>query len=124
MNSDHDCFKKENTLSFNEAREMEKGEESADKQLQVMNTAVEVHLVTSENRNPNQRETIRWGKTPTCRNCGWGPHACEHCPAKNATYHYCQKVGHLAKVCLSKLSKKNVAEFEASSSKHALPNSE
>ena len=63
MNSDHDCFKKENTLSFNEAREMEKADESADKQLQLMNTAVEVHLVTSENRNPNQRDHSIWQNT-------------------------------------------------------------
>ena len=63
-------------------------------------------------------------QTPNCRNCGWGPHAREQCPAKNATCHYCQKVGHLAKVCLSKLRKKNVHEIEASSSNNALPNSE
>ena len=140
MNSNRvrkDCFKKGNTLSFNEAREMAKAEESADKQLQLMNTAVEVHPVTSENRSPNQRDHSnaaggmkqtqngnRWGKTPTCRNCGWGPHAREQCPAKNATCHYCQKVGHLAKVCLSKLRKKNVYKIEASSSSNALPNSE
>ena len=140
MNSDcvrKDCFKKGNTLSFNEAREMAKAEESADKQLQLMNTAVEVHPVTSENKNPNQRDQSdagggtqrtqngnRWGKTPTCRNCGWGPHAREQCPAKNATCHYCHKVGHLAKVCLSKLKTKNVHEIEASSSNNALPNSD
>ena len=38
--------------------------------------------------------------------------------------HYCQKVGHLAKVCLSKFRKKNVHEIEASSSNNALPNSD
>ena len=62
MNSNRvrkDCFKKGNTLSFNEAREMAKAEESADKQLQLMNTAVEVHPVTSENRSPNQRDQVR-----------------------------------------------------------------
>ena len=42
-----DCFKKINTLSFNKAREMAKAEEPADKQLQLMYTAVEVHPVTS-----------------------------------------------------------------------------
>ena len=35
---------------------MAKAEESADKQLQLLKTAVEVHPVTSENRNPNQRD--------------------------------------------------------------------
>jgi len=44
-----DRFKKGGILSINEAREMAKAEKSADKQLQLMNTAVEVHLVTSEN---------------------------------------------------------------------------
>lgn len=122
MNSDRvrkDCFKKGNTLSFNEAREMAKAEKSADKQFQLMNTAVEVHPVTSENGNPNQRDQSdavggmkrtqngnQWGKTPTCRNCGWGPHAREQCPTKKVKCHYCQEVGHLAKVCLSKLRKK------------------
>lgn len=59
MNSDcvrKDFFKIGNTLSFNEARETAKAEESADKQLQLMNTPVEVHPVTSENRNPNPRD--------------------------------------------------------------------
>jgi len=59
MNSDRvrkGCFKKGNTLSFNEAREMAKAEKAADKQLQLMNTAVDVHPVTSEYRNPNQRD--------------------------------------------------------------------
>ena len=37
------------------------------------------------------------------------------CPAKNATCHYCQKVGYLAKVCLSKQKTKNVHEIEATS---------
>ena len=58
-NSDHvrkDFFKKGITLSFSEAREMAKAEESADKQLQLMNTTIEVHPVTSENRNPNWRD--------------------------------------------------------------------
>ena len=106
MNSDRvrkDCFKKGNILSFSEAREMAKAEESADKQLQLMITAVEVHPVTSENKNPNQRDQSdagggtkrtqngnRWGKTPTFRNCGWGPRAREQCTAKNTTCHYCQ----------------------------------
>ena len=141
MNSDRvrkDCFKKGNTLTFNEAREMAKAEESADKQLQLMNTTSEVHPVTSEKRNPNQRDQSnaaggtrqtqygnKSGKTQTFRNCGWGPHAREQCPAKNATCHYCQKVGHLAKVCLSKLRKKSVHEIEATNSSIIdLPNSE
>ena len=47
-----------------------------------MNTAVEVYPVTSENRNPNQRDQSdaaggtkqtqngnQWGKTPNCINC-------------------------------------------------------
>ena len=116
---------------------MAKAEESADKQLQLMNTTSEVHPVTSEKKNPNQRDQSnaavgtrqtqygnKSGKTQTCRNCGWGPHACEQCPAKNATCHYCQKVGNLDKVCLSKLRKKTVHEIEATNSNIALPNSE
>ena len=58
MNFDRrkDYFKKGNTLSFNEAREIAKAEEPAAKQLQLMNTAVEVHPVSSKKRNPNQRD--------------------------------------------------------------------
>ena len=101
---------------------MAKAEESVDKQLQLMTTTVQVYPVTSENRNPNQRDQSdaaggtkrtqngnQWGKTPACRNYGWGPHAREQCPAKNATCCYCQKVRHLAKVCLSQLRKKECA---------------
>lgn len=141
MNSDRvrkECFKKGNALSLNEAREMAKAEESADKQLQLMNTSSDVHPVTSEDRNLYQRDQLnapggrrkppsdnnRLGKTQSCRNCGWGPHARDQCPAKNATCHYCQKVGHLAKVCLSKLRKKSVHEIEASSSNNASTNPE
>ena len=98
-----------------------------------LNTAVEVHSVTSENRNPNQRDQSdttggtkrtqngnRWEKIPTCRNCGWGPHAREQCPAKNATCHYCQKIGHLAKVCLSKLRKKNTHKIDSGAETNVL----
>ena len=53
-----ECFKKGNALSFNEAREMAKAEESADKQLQLMNTSSEVDPVTSEDRNPYQRDQL------------------------------------------------------------------
>ena len=53
MSSDRvrkEFFEKGNALSFSEAREMAKAEESADKQLQLMNTSSEVHPVTSEER--------------------------------------------------------------------------
>ena len=46
---------------------------------------------------------------------GWGPHSRDQYPAKNATCHYCHIVGHLAKVCLSKLKKKDVRDIEATS---------
>lgn len=43
------------------------------------------------------------------------PHSRHQCPAKNATCHYCLKVGHLARVYLSKLKKKDVHGIEAAS---------
>ena len=94
---------------------MAKSEESADKQLQLMNT--EVHPINTPKGyqgQRNQRPTLNTGsgKSQACRNCGWGPHSREQCLAKNATCHYCHKVGHLAKVCLSKLKKNNVHEIE------------
>lgn len=135
MNSDRvrkDCFKEGNALTFNKAREMAKTEESADKQLRLMNTQSEVHPISSMKRNqhlrdqPNAVGGLNSGKPgKTCRNCVWGPHSREQCPAKNATCHYCQKVGNLAKVCLSKLRKnKSVHDIEATCSNNALPDVE
>lgn len=125
MNSDcvrNEFFEKGNALSFSEAKEMAKAEESADKQLQLMNTSSGVHPVTSEDNHVPERsvkspsgtmkpqsDNSRLGKSQRCsRNCGWGPHARDQCPARNATCHYCHKVGHLVKVSLSKLRKKSV----------------
>jgi len=121
MNSDRvrkDYFKGGNALTFRQARDMAKSEESADKQLQLMNT--EVHSINAPKgyqgqKNQRQTRNMSSGKSQACRNCGWGPHSREQCPAKNATCHYCHKVGHLAKVCLSKSNKKSVHEIEATS---------
>ena len=118
INSDHvqkDCFKVGNALTFKEACDMAKPEESADKQLQLINT--EVHSINTPKGyqgQGNQQPTLNTGsgKLQACRNCGWCPHSRKQCPVKNATCHYYHKVGHLAKVCLSKLKKKNVHEIE------------
>ena len=142
MNSDHvrkECFKEGNALTFSKAREMAKADESADKQLQLMNPVVSaVHPISSTRRNQFQSDQLnpkasgsrqnpkgnKSGKTQLCRNCCWGPHSHEQCPARNVTCHYCQKVGHLAKVCFSKLKKKDVHEIEATSNNNAIPESE
>ena len=121
MNSDllrKHCFKVGNAFTFREVRDIAKSEESADKQLQLMNTQVySINVPKGYQRQRNQRPTPHTGSSrlQTCRNCSWGPHPREQCPKKNATCHYCQKVGHLAKVCLSKQKKKNVHEIEATS---------
>ncbi|PFX17897.1 Retrovirus-related Pol polyprotein from transposon 17.6 [Stylophora pistillata] len=119
MKSDHickDCFKVGNALTFNTAREMAKSEESAEKQLQLMNTEVRsINAPKGYQGLKNQPQNTSSGKSQACRNCGWGPHSRDQCPAKNATCHYCHKVGHLAKVCLSKLKKKDVHDIEATS---------
>ena len=123
MNSDRvrkDCFKEGNTLTFNKAREMAKTDESAERQQQLMN-ASEVNNITSirDKRYQNQKYQVSRnpgpgiGKGQQCRNCGWGLHSRDQCPTKNMTCHYCKKVGHFAKVCLSKLRNKNVHEIEA-----------
>ena len=68
------CFKEGNTLAFNIARQMAKTEESADKQIQLMNT--EVHLINSNKRFLHQRYQPRnnAGTNPSkaqhCKNCG------------------------------------------------------
>ena len=114
MNSDllrKDCLKVGNAFTFKDVRDMAKSEESADKQLQLMNTQVySINVPKGYQRQRNQRPTPHTGSSrlQTCRNCSWGPHPREQCPKKNATCHYCQKVGHLAKVCRSKQKKKNV----------------
>ena len=115
MNSDRvrkDSFKAGNALTFNVAREMAKSEELAEKQLQLMNSSIKGHQGPQNQRqNPNTGS----GKLQACRNFGWGPHSRDQYPAKNATCHYCHKVGHLAKVCLSKLKKTDVRDIEATS---------
>jgi len=68
-----------------------------------------------ERRKP-QSNNNQLGKTQRCRNWDWGPQACDQCPEKKRTCHYCQD---LAKVCLSNLRKKSVHEIEASSSNNA-----
>ena len=119
MNSDRfqkDCFKVGNAFTFKDVRDMAKSEESADKQLQLMNTEVySINVPKGYQRQGNQRPTPYTGssrpKAP--KNSGWGPHPREQCPAKNATCHYFQKVGNLAKVCLLTQKKRNVHEIEA-----------
>lgn len=56
-------------------------------------------------RRKPQSNNNQLGKTQRCRNWDWGPQACDQCPAKKQTCHYCQD---LAKVCLSNLRKKSV----------------
>ena len=62
MNSDHvrkECFKERNALTFSKAREMAKADESADKQLKVMNPVVSaVHHVSSTRRNQFQSDQL------------------------------------------------------------------
>lgn len=72
-------------------------------------------------RRKPQSNNNQLGKTQRCRNWDWGPEACDQCPAKKWTCHYCQD---LAKVCLSNLRKKSVHEIEASSSNNASTNPE
>ena len=111
INSDRvrkDFFNFGNALTFNVAREMAKSEESAEKLLQLMNTEVNPINARKAYQGPkNQRQNPKTGsgKSQACRNFGWGPHSRDQHPAKNATCYYCHKVGHLAKVCLSKLKK-------------------
>ncbi|KAL9950226.1 hypothetical protein ACROYT_G042698 [Oculina patagonica] len=89
MNSDHvkkECFKEGNALTFSKAREMAKADESAEKQLQLMNPVVsEVHPVNSTMKTQFQSDQLnpvaggsrqnpkgnKSGKTQLCRNCGW-----------------------------------------------------
>ena len=96
MNSDSvwkDWFKVGNVPTFKEVCDMAKSEESADKQLQLMNT--EVCFINVPKRyqcQGNQRPTSNTGssKLQACRNCGWGTHPWEQCPVKNVTCHFCQ----------------------------------
>ena len=88
---------------------MAKSEESADKQLQLMNTEVRsINVPEGYQRQETSDQPLILAQV-------------DHRPAgspvnsKNATCHYCQKRGHLKKVCLSKSKKKNVHEIEATS---------
>ena len=89
-----------------------------------MNT--EVHSINAPKgyqglKNERQHPNSGSGKLQVCRNCGWGPHPRDQSPAKNATYHYCHKVGQLAKVCLSKLRKKDVHECASNGASVSVP---
>ena len=96
MNSDSvwkDWFKVENAPTFKEVCDMAKSEESADKQLQLMNTEVcSINVPKRYQCQGNQWPTSTTGssKLQACRNCGWGTHPWEQCPVKNVTCHFCQ----------------------------------
>ena len=86
---------------------MAKSEESADKQLQRMNTEVRsINVPEGYQRQETSDQPLILAQVD---------HRPAGSPAKNATCHYCQKRGHLEKVCLSKSKKKNVHEIEATS---------
>ena len=80
MNSDRfqkDCFQVGNAFTFKDVRDMAKSEESADKQLQLMNTEVySIKVPKGYQRQGNQRPTPFTGSSrPKARkNSGWGPH--------------------------------------------------
>ena len=85
-------YNERNTLTFSKAREMAKTDESAERQMQLMN-ASEVNNITSirDKRYQSQRNEVRHnpgsgiGKGQQCRNCGRGSHSQDQCPAKNMT---------------------------------------
>ena len=86
---------------------MAKSEESADKQLQLMNTEVRsINVPEGYQRQETSDQPLILAQVD---------HRPAGSPAKNARCHYCQKRGHLEKVCLSKSRKKNVYEIEATS---------
>ena len=78
MNSDSvwkDWFKVGNVPTFKEVCDMAKSEESADKQLQLMNTEVcSINVPKRYQCQGNQRPTSNTGssKLQACRNCGSG----------------------------------------------------
>ena len=68
------------SLTFKEAYEMAKSEESADKQLQLTNTKVVLHSINTSRgyqsqRNQRRTPTTGSGKPQACRNCDWDPHS-------------------------------------------------
>ena len=121
MNSDRvrkDCFKVGNALTFKEAHEMTKSEESADKQLQLVNTEVAILFIPQEGTKvkeisdelrPLAQVNHRLAETVA------GVPIPKKCPARNATCHYCHKEGHLVKACPSKLKTKDVHGIKATS---------
>ena len=77
MNSDRvrkNCFKVGHTFTFKKVRDMAKSEESADKQLQLMNEVHFINVPKGYQRQGNQRPTPNTGSSrpQACRNCGWG----------------------------------------------------
>ena len=80
MNSDcvrKHWFKVGNAPTFKEVRDMAKSEESADKQIQLMNTEVySINVPKGYQCQGNQRPAPNTGssKLQACRNCGWGTH--------------------------------------------------
>ena len=67
MNSDllrKHCFKVGNAFTFREVRDIAKSEESADKQLQLMNTQVySINVPKGYQRQRNQRPTFHTGSS-------------------------------------------------------------
>ncbi len=129
MNSDRvrkDCLKLGNTLTFDNARDMARAEESAEQQLKIIGThTAEVHAINRsryKGKGPKhdtktQHSTNHSQKSQGCGYCGDTFHPREQCPARKAKCGNCHKIGHYARVCrMKQKNTKKVHEIEANES--------
>ena len=52
-------------------------------------------------QNQSHRKPISKSDSKSCGRCGRGDHSRDKCPARDATYHKCQKKGHFSSQCFS-----------------------
>ena len=94
----------EKDLTYEKAVELAEAVEAAEKNSKILkngaSTQTGIHQSSASTPKPKQYEEAKRG-TPTCYRCG-GPHLAPVCKFKDTICHYCQKKGHLARVCKSK----------------------
>ena len=87
-------------LDYKKAYELALALEAADKSAQDLQAKPSnIHLAQGGGNTPNKEKL---SKPVVCHRCG-GPHKAPDCTSKKSKCHKCGKVGHIAKVCCSKV---------------------
>ncbi|XP_054290020.1 uncharacterized protein K02A2.6-like [Macrosteles quadrilineatus] len=104
-------LQEDSNLTLEEAVQKCKQKESISKQAAELEMICQGKHAEVDRIKSDQKQSARFNKThdlktarkECCWNCGGPMHPRHLCPAKDLTCHYCQKIGHFAKHCRSRL---------------------